>query len=614
MKKVFFSAIAVFAAHLCCAQTNLQLPSVLPPAPNAAELGKVARVPVSLTTGSMATSIPMVSLNAGTIKTDISVSYNAGGIKVDQVASRAGMGWVLNAGGMVNRTVYDNADERSTWRAAPPGVDLSTSFDTAATNFLTDAALSLDLYDTQPDVFSFNFNGYSGRFFLDPADRTKVIFLEHSNLKVATNFHYVSDSTWTLRITDAEGRKYFFGGNTATESSRSGSAGTDCGKHYSIPIENAWYLKRIEDLQGNYMTFTYRKHSFEYWPSFSQNSVATPDYTAVRAMIDPLSSPPSVPAADLTSNTVCASTIYNNGVFLQKIVSSNGSEVRFWYGSRPDVPGDSLVTAVKLYAPGSVVPVRNYGLEYTTSSPIGSYYTAIAGETMLNYRPFLVRVSEYPVSGSEVKNHYFAYNRVNDLPPRLAFAQDEYGFFNGQNNINFLPAPGVDSLANYFPNSTANRSTNPSLAGVGMLSRIIYPTGGQDSVVYESNDVYTSYTQPAPKSTITHHVTGTGNRGLVEMDSAMVITAAQKVSVVFSCTYNTGVDDGIHQVSTYSIFAYGAGTPVYTRQLHPGDAASFKVDLDPGTYTVQLSSNGVAAQGFAATDIPSGRIRSSTTT
>jgi len=51
-----------------------------------------------------------MSISDRDISVDVSLSYHATGIKVDEEASWVGLGWVLNAGGIITRQVRGNRD------------------------------------------------------------------------------------------------------------------------------------------------------------------------------------------------------------------------------------------------------------------------------------------------------------------------------------------------------------------------------------------------------------------------------------------------------------------------------------------------------------------------
>src|SRR5205085_5647371 len=107
-------------------------------------------------TGSPTISIPLFTVTGNKIAAGVSLGYSSTGIRVDEIASRAGMGWVLNAGGVVTRTVRGRPDEFST-RIAPPFANAGTNCGTF--NFLENAVAIGSLtsgYDAEPDLFNFH--------------------------------------------------------------------------------------------------------------------------------------------------------------------------------------------------------------------------------------------------------------------------------------------------------------------------------------------------------------------------------------------------------------------------------------------------------------------------
>src|SRR5205823_6478481 len=81
------------------------------PAPNVAALGKYIDYPIGNYTGTPEINVPIYKLKDGPINLPVSLSYHASGIRVSEVASWVGLGWALNAGGMIGRTVRGGPDE-----------------------------------------------------------------------------------------------------------------------------------------------------------------------------------------------------------------------------------------------------------------------------------------------------------------------------------------------------------------------------------------------------------------------------------------------------------------------------------------------------------------------
>lgn len=105
---IFF--LAVLNRH-SVAQTDLLEPNpIMPLSPNASSLAIFADYPVSHYTGVPNISVPLYEINVDGFKFPITLAYHASGIKVSQEASWVGLGWSLNLGGSVSRTIkgYDD--------------------------------------------------------------------------------------------------------------------------------------------------------------------------------------------------------------------------------------------------------------------------------------------------------------------------------------------------------------------------------------------------------------------------------------------------------------------------------------------------------------------------
>src|SRR5690606_30507535 len=90
---------------------NPQLKNVIPPSPTVASLGKYGEIPVGLYTGTPNISIPLYEISEGPLSVPISLSYHAAGIRVEEIASNVGLGWALNAGGMVSKQIRGQDDD-----------------------------------------------------------------------------------------------------------------------------------------------------------------------------------------------------------------------------------------------------------------------------------------------------------------------------------------------------------------------------------------------------------------------------------------------------------------------------------------------------------------------
>ena len=86
------------------------MPNYIPVSPTAGSLITFADYPVSYYSGVPNVSIPLYEIEIDNYKLPISLSYHASGIKLSQEASWVGLGWALNTGGIISRTIkcYDD--------------------------------------------------------------------------------------------------------------------------------------------------------------------------------------------------------------------------------------------------------------------------------------------------------------------------------------------------------------------------------------------------------------------------------------------------------------------------------------------------------------------------
>jgi len=171
--------------------------------PNAASLGKYGDIPISYYTGTPTISIPLYSLNISDIPLNINLSYNATGVRVNDMPVWVGQNWSLNAGGVITRTIKAIADEINT-KEAPEyyynGWYTYGYFASEARKYLNadgwdkqdyifnDEKLETGNYNEgisrefEPDIFTFNFMGHNGKINVSSKSNLKVT-IDLENLK-----------------------------------------------------------------------------------------------------------------------------------------------------------------------------------------------------------------------------------------------------------------------------------------------------------------------------------------------------------------------------------------------------------------------------------------------
>ena len=196
-----------------------ELPNPTPQTPETASLLKFQETPVSYYTGVPNISIPIYTLQGRSLSVPISLSYHAGGIRVNEEASNEGLGWSLGATGQITRNMKGMPDERhfmtttnkkvSDFVATDPNSSLQAYVDYY--QMVDDAKAGI--IDFEPDVFNFSFMGYSGRFMFNQ-ERTsanpngRIIMLPESDVRIEAQWVNSEIDSWVA--TTPDGTKYFF--------------------------------------------------------------------------------------------------------------------------------------------------------------------------------------------------------------------------------------------------------------------------------------------------------------------------------------------------------------------------------------------------------------------
>ncbi|CAM4020389.1 MULTISPECIES: hypothetical protein [Flavobacterium] len=500
-------------------QNSVQLPSFDLPTPEAYAFQKQIDIPVSHYTGIPTINIPIYNINSGNISVPVGLSYNAQGIRVDEIATRFGLGWNLQAGGAIVREVKDKVDE---FNYLNPNSQFGYfNFD----NIVNDRAKLIafhDLYfsnpqttcDLEPDLFSFNCGGLSGKFFFDQTTKLPV-FQSFEDLKIEVIWNGTLMDGFI--ITDTQGTAYYFGKNklkTITGIEKSEQIATEyynfkTGELYTGNATGGetrikWDLLEIIDTNGNIVTFTYDFEQLKY----------------KKRMFDgPLSQgPPSVDSGDVQSIPLVSMYGQVNGLqrFLRKIEFKNGKvEFVSATAARLDMGPPSTLSSISPRAmefvnvydkKDNLITSHKLNFEYIESNDISNTLAFYQNEP--KKRLFLKSVQQTK-EGVSLNPYEFVYSDII-LPNRFSNAIDWWGFYNGMSNgISYFPSnTAIPNRLEYALNG--GREVNPILMQAGLLKKVIYPTKGYSEYTYEANecktplfmtDTYNLFSNPTiPKS------------------------------------------------------------------------------------------------------------------
>lgn len=274
MNRNISSYLGSFFLLLVCLEIGLSQPKnnilkdVSMPAPNAAALGKYGDIPVSYFTGVPNVSIPIYTVQDGALSLPISLSYHAAGVKVGELASWVGLNWSLNAGGMITRTVMGIPDELSkrgyfdvAKRLLPP----LESGNLTATKQAD--SIAIGNLDSEPDLFTFNVGGYSGKFTYD--ENKKVNFIPKSDFQVQYQLSSYTNGLTEISqfiLTATDGTRYIFGNLPIPDP----ISGIEYQTYDNSAVWNkapsSWYLVAIEshDLKSRIrLEYAYESYSYQ---------------------------------------------------------------------------------------------------------------------------------------------------------------------------------------------------------------------------------------------------------------------------------------------------------------------------------------------------------------
>jgi hypothetical protein len=432
---------------------------IVPPAPNAASLGKYGEIPVSLATGVPNVSIPFGELKQGDLSVPIQLSYHASGIKVEEIASWVGSGWSLDAGGVITRTVRGLPDEEADYGY----FDYYKYVDTTFVNSYDSLELVRKrLRDVEPDRFYFNFLGYSGEIVIT---ETMQIFLNpHQDVKIEILPGMKEGGSYAWVATLPNGTKCYFG------ESQEGLGATDASfvmaETSSTYEVTAWYLAKVEAPNNvDNITFEYQGDSVSY-----ENAPSETMYELFEGEDGD---------CDMLPPHIVGTTTYAYQHALRKISTSNQT-VTFTQDTtkRSDLEGGKRLQLISfLDKQGGVL--KEYEL-------IHSYFIS---ETTLE-KDYRLKLDEVKIRD---KNGYYLpgfslqyYSLV--LPLRLSFKRDHWGYFNNNSKETAVPEKSKKPDGNwYIMSGGGSREPDPNKVNACMLKKITYPTGGSSAFTYESH-------------------------------------------------------------------------------------------------------------------------------
>jgi hypothetical protein len=513
--------------------------SVIPPSPSVSGVQGFFEVPVSYYSGRYNISIPVWSVQSNIASFDISLDYATNGVRVDEIASVVGNGWVLNAGGSISRVIRGTPDEdniKGAWKFlsengfkslysseaelyddvnnfeynnAPQGfaswlLYMFESVFQADGGGVVSGENYLPVYDFELDLYSYSFNGYSGKFFvLPPGDNgiIKVINLDDNGLEfecfIQNGLDYKTRIIGFIAY-DGLGRVYEFGnvnGNkNAIEEIEVFSQSINY-EQFQVPgiYNTAWHLAKItkHGFPNDSIKFTYKSIK-EITKSYNESLVIYNFHSIIN-----------------NSRSITYSNYSTKKI--EKIFYNNELEIVFIYneGREDYLPVSNINNGAKLIE----IKINSNKDRNDNSYPIrklilnSSYYITNVQEDINELQPYHkkrlflnsveIRGGNYVGQASEPMIYTFFYNSPEKLPSTISRARDIWGYYNGQicrcktcivGNINLLPEIRIGNET--LNKGGADRNVHTQYLSYGTLKQMYYPTGGYAVFQYEPQKYY----------------------------------------------------------------------------------------------------------------------------
>lgn len=472
----------------------------MPPSPEATAIAKYGDTPVGYYNGIPSIQVPIYTINSRDISIPISVSYHAGGIRVEEEASQVGLGWSLSAGGAITRSVR-GLDDFLDAGSKEGYLDSSFDVDQSPVDIVELVDIANGEIDTQPDIFNFSFLGVSGKFILERRattnDPIKVKLLSFINIDVSYD---TTNHSWEVR--DSKGYKYIF---EAKEYSNSGSTSISNPSIHPDPITvdptqpdmiTAWYLTKVISPKKEEVLISYdlNPDGSSSYRSRSVVSITESRKYLIEYEGDGLN---AESATCGNSFQFFATQQFNHHAYVDKITFNHG-ELIFDYSDRTDIRAISgysppqKLDKIELKSGGSVL--RQWDFTYT-------YFNSGQSPAFEAQRLKLEKIQES--SGSTEKGPFeFEYSTVN-LPFKNSYSRDHWGFFNGAANGSAGPSgnptliPRIETVYDGTgqrvtldtPLGGADREVDASKIVAGSLTGITWPTGGKSAYIFEPHEV-----------------------------------------------------------------------------------------------------------------------------
>jgi YD repeat-containing protein len=570
--------------------------------PEAYSFMKYVEQPVDMYHGRPTITVPIYIIKLQDFEFPVYLSYHSGGIKVSEEASEVGLGWTLNAYGVITQQVNDKDDLYFTnsyvsdWPIPLHNFEIQgvltyhpgyyPQFEGLSSEMCSEIGPQFYLKNApvnlEADIFSYNFGSFSGTFFYDFIGK-KFIDTKDPSILITYN----KDGEW-FQIIDKYSNKYIFKARQRNNASAEFLYGG-----------SSFYLTRIETYHNEVI-------SFEFY-----NRETLTD--RISSVLETYRSGDKVtPSANGLHYTESVANYYP--MEIKKITFPNNGSIEFNRSDRIDLKNTTKIDAIEINK--GTVPFQKYTFDYSyfISTSVSGYFIA-GGYGNFTNDQLNKRLKLNSVTKVGEKPYVFSYYENEILPNKSSHGVDFWGYYNGiETNGQFLPSlkylceagnllaysQDVKPIYDIFFTDGAERRFNKKYAQACMLTRIQYPTGGYRQFIFEPNTYKDSICSgfnldliPITKVIYDQNLTSSRSKSVtIDFDKRTKVNIKMHFRIPVNSTQCVGSTDyycgiiehastGTYRKTWYiddlTLESYSNGKNYFTGETN--------VILEPGTYT-----------------------------
>lgn len=503
MKKFLMLSILCVMQEIGFAQSpDIAYPHVSVMSPEAASMAVDVDYPVSLYTGVPNIDIPLYTVEVDGFQLPLNLKYHASGIRADQEASWVGLGWTLDVGARISRTIkhvddfLENGWDRyypyctTGWYDGPTFSCANESLYKMVGRNDPYAWVAIErclTTDSEPDLFFYNLPSCNGKFIFDK-NKLPVLFNKEHNLKVVVN-RVGRPARVQLVVYDSKGNQYVFNDEEETKL-------YIANKPLNCNATNP--QNKFDDKTSNFVEWTPIRIGYEdvmepgpvepypYTSCWCVTKIITNKNRVINFTYETENQElPTQESCEVYNSSRGANKLYTRSKVVNKAlrlknITWDFGRVEFSAGNREDIKGNAKYL--------SKMTVYNQNEDMVKS--VSFRYSYFNEDIDNDYDYVFKRLRLDALSMNGIPNDYVFEYYGGDMPAKNTKNVDYWGYPNGRDyGDNYCV--GVFTGVEKFKGVT--KSANFDKSVVGTLKGIQYPTGGKSEFEYELNNFGTTF-------------------------------------------------------------------------------------------------------------------------